>query len=359
MRRALELAVLARGKTSPNPLVGAVLVKAGRIIGEGYHRQAGTAHAEVLAIREAGVTAKDAVLYVTLEPCSHYGRTPPCVDRIIEAGIKEVVIAMLDPNPLVNGNGVKLLQASGIKTTVGVLEKEARKINEVFCKYIQTGKPFVTAKWAMTLDGKIATALGEARWVSNESSRRYAHGLRDESDAILVGINTVLQDNPRLTTRFEERSGKDPARVILDSRLRIPLDARILHLNSRAPTIICCHQEAGEEKIKQLEQKGAVIWRMPSLGGQVDLNSVLDRLGVEQYTSLLVEGGGTAMEAFFRQQAVDKICCFIAPKIVGGETARTPVEGRGIMYMSAAIMLSELAVQNMDGDLLITAYPKY
>jgi len=356
MARALELAALAKGRTSPNPMVGAVVVKEGRIIAEGYHQKAGTPHAEVIALEQAGPAARDATLYVTLEPCSHYGRTPPCVNKIIAAGVKEAVVAMTDPNPLVNGRGIKMLREAGIKVIVGVLQKEAEKLNEVFIKYITTGRPFVALKWAMTLDGKIATVAGDAKWISNEVSRAYVHTLRDETDAILVGINTVLSDNPSLNTRLPGKKGKDPIRVILDSRLRVPLNSNVVNLDSPAPTIICCAENADKEKISRLEEKGVLVWQLPSSAGLLDLSCLLDRLGAKEVTSLLVEGGGTVIESYLRQRLADKLYCFIAPKIVGGQQAKTPVEGRGVQSMAEAYRLAELNCENMAGDLLVTGY---
>lgn len=356
MARALELAAQAKGRTSPNPMVGALVVKDGRVLAAGYHQKAGTPHAEVIALEQAGPAARGATLYVTLEPCSHFGRTPPCVNKIIAAGIKEVVVAMVDPNPQVNGRGIKMLREAGIKVTVGVLQKEAEKLNEAFIKYITTRRPFVALKWAMTLDGKIATVTGDAKWISNSVSRAYVHRLRDEYDAILVGINTVLRDNPSLTTRLAGKKGKDPLRIILDSSLRVPLDANVVNLESPAPTIICCAAKADKEKISRLEEKGVIIWQLPGSAGRLDLNSLLDRLGEREVTSLLVEGGGTVIESFLRQRLTDKLYCFIAPKIVGGELAKTPVEGEGVQSMAEAYQLTELNFENMAGDLLVTGY---
>lgn len=356
MARALELAAQAKGRTSPNPMVGALVVKDGRVLAAGYHQKAGTPHAEVIALEQAGPAARGATLYVTLEPCSHFGRTPPCVNKIIAAGIKEVVVAMVDPNPQVNGRGIKMLREAGIKVTVGVLQKEAEKLNEAFIKYITTHRPFVALKWAMTLDGKIATVTGDAKWISNSISRAYVHRLRDEYDAILVGINTVLRDNPSLTTRLAGKKGKDPLRIILDSSLRVPLDANVVNLESPAPTIICCAAKADKEKISRLEEKGVIIWQLPGSAGRLDLSSLLDRLGEREVTSLLVEGGGTVIESFLRQRLADKLYCFIAPKIVGGELAKTPVEGEGVQSMAEAYQLTELNFENMAGDLLVTGY---
>ncbi|MDS1030303.1 bifunctional diaminohydroxyphosphoribosylaminopyrimidine deaminase/5-amino-6-(5-phosphoribosylamino)uracil reductase RibD [Bacillota bacterium LX-D] len=356
MQRALALAVKAKGRTSPNPMVGAVVVKDGKIVGEGYHHQAGAPHAEVLALQEAGTKAQGSTLYVTLEPCCHFGKTPPCVEKIIQSGVREVIGAVADPNTLVNGQGYELLKAAGIKVQVGVLRQEAEQLNEVFFKYIRTKKPFVTLKWAMTLDGKIATVNNDSKWVSNEKSRALVHQWRDSTDALVVGVNTILNDNPFLTTRLPHGRGKDPWRIILDTHLRTPVEANVLNTASKAPTIICCGPEADEIKKNNLAAQGVQIWELPIQGGTLDLNYLLESLGKQELTSILVEGGGKVLESFFRLGLADKVCCFIAPKILGGEAAKTPVEGEGIKLMSQAYKLTRVSHESIGEDLLITGY---
>ncbi len=354
---ALELAEKGRGRTSPNPMVGAVVVKDGRIIGRGFHAKAGGPHAEVVALQEAGDEARGATVYVSLEPCSHYGRTPPCVDRIIEAGISKVVVAMLDPNPLVAGRGIEKLRAAGIETEVGVLEKRAKRLNEVFIKYITTELPFVLIKMAMTLDGKSATITGDSRWISGEGSRAYVHHLRDEFDAVMVGIGTVLKDDPRLTARLPEGGGKDPIRIIVDSRGRIPLTAKVLNLDSPAKTMIAVTKKAPQDKVEQLRGKGIEVLVLPAVrDDKVDLRELLRELGKREIASVLVEGGGNLNWSLLDAGLVDKIVFFIAPKIVGGDKAPTPVEGMGIRRMTEALLLDEVEVTICGEDIEIIGY---
>ena len=313
MREALRIAENARGRTSPNPLVGAVVVKDGKIIAEGWHRQAGTPHAEVHALNMAGELASGATLYVTLEPCSHFGRTPPCAEKIIESEIKKVVAAMEDPNPKVAGRGFGMLKSAKIEVEVGILEAEARKLNEVFIKWIKTGFPFVTMKFASSLDGKIATFSGESQWISCFESRKFVHRLRDINDAILVGIGTVLADNPSLTTRLVE--GKNPVRIIVDSKARTPLDSKIV-TDKSARTIIAVTENAPREKIFSLKNLGAEI--IFAGKERIDLKILLKKLGEMEITSILVEGGGKIHFSMLESGLVDKIFAFIAPKIIGG-----------------------------------------
>lgn len=353
MRRALVLA--KRGKTSPNPMVGAIVVKDGKIVGEGYHRKAGEAHAEVVALEMAGKLAKGAELYVTLEPCSHFGRTPPCTKAIIASGIKSVVAAMVDPNPKVAGNGLAELEAAGIKTSVGLLEDKARKLNERFIKYITTGMPFVTLKLAMTLDGKIAAQSGDSKWISCADSRKMVHRLRERTDAILVGIGTVLADNPELTARIGNRKSY-PARVIADSRARIPVDAKILS-QPKGETIIAVSTGAPENKLVKLKQAGARIIEVAGSNGQVDLSALMKELGRMQIASVLIEGGGNIAASALSAGIVDKILVFIAPKIVGGKSAKTPVEGLGALSMTDALRLENMSVKKIGCDILVEAYP--
>ncbi|HEX3032920.1 MAG TPA: bifunctional diaminohydroxyphosphoribosylaminopyrimidine deaminase/5-amino-6-(5-phosphoribosylamino)uracil reductase RibD [Bacillota bacterium] len=354
MRLALQLAAMGRGRTSPNPMVGAVVVKDNQIIGEGYHQKAGTPHAEVHALKAAGKEAKGATIYVTLEPCSHHGRTPPCADAIIKAGITKVVAAMTDPNPMVAGRGLKKLEQAGIEVVCGVLEKEARRLNEVFLKYIVTRRPFVLMKAAMTLDGKIATHNGDSRWVTGESARTYVHQLRDEYDAILVGIGTVLSDNPALTTRLVDRSGHDPVRIIVDSEGRLPLEAQVLTVKSDSPTVVAVTSRAQAEKLQLLEAAGAkilIVNQRPD--GRVDLAHLMELLGQRNISSVLIEGGAQINAAALEAGIVDKVAMFIAPKIIGGENAPGPVGGSGISRMHDALPLEDVRIQHFGRDIMI------
>ncbi len=358
MRLALRLAIKAKGRTSPNPLVGAVIVKDNRIIGRGCHRRAGEPHAEINALNMAGERARGATLYLNLEPCAHFGRTPPCTKRIISSRIKEVVIAMIDPNPLNCGRGVKKLRKAGIEVKVGVLEEEAKKINEAYTKYITTKKPFVILKTAMSLDGKIATKTGDSKWITNEKSRKYVHKLRREVDAILVGIETVLKDNPRLTSRIQDPGSRipvrNPIRIVVDSKARIPLRARVL--NKKAPTIIATTKFALKRKIEALRKKGVKVLIIKDRDKKVNLKKLLKKLGELEVTSLLVEGGGKINASFLENSLVDKVLFFIASKIIGGEEALTPVEGGGIERIKDAIKLKDISVKRFEEDVLIEGY---
>ena len=356
MRVALDLARNAEGRTSPNPLVGAVIVRDGRIIAAGWHRKAGTPHAEIHALRMAGELAKGATLYVTLEPCSHYGRTGPCAKAVAEAGIARVVIGMGDPNPLVAGKGIQIIEDAGIEVRCGVLEEEARKLNEVFLHWISGKMPFVILKTAMTLDGKIATRTGESQWITGEESRRFVHELRDRCDGILVGIGTVLKDNPSLTTRLPDREGRNPIRIIVDSQARTPLDAKVI-TDGKAPTIIAVTTKAPQERVHALEQAGA---RILYAGGEehVDLKSLMKELGQREICSILVEGGGTMDFSLLQAGLVDKVLAFIAPKLVGGRDALTPVEGEGFAHLADAVELTDLTPQAFGQDILLTGYVK-
>jgi diaminohydroxyphosphoribosylaminopyrimidine deaminase/5-amino-6-(5-phosphoribosylamino)uracil reductase len=358
MRRALELAALGRGKTSPNPLVGAVVVKDGVIVGEGYHKKAGTPHAEVIALQEAGARAKGADLYVNLEPCCHYGRTPPCTKAIIEAGVKRVVVACEDPNLLVAGKGIEILRQAGIAVEVGVLEEEARRLNEVFFKFITTRRPFVTLKVAMSLDGKIATFAGDSKWITGEQARCYAHQMRAEHDAVMVGIGTVLTDDPLLTVRLPGES-KQPWRLIVDSRLRIPLESRIALTSGKFPTIVATVQHQGSrEKKKLLEERGIEVWELPADRGRVDLNALLEELGRKEITSVLLEGGATLNASALEAGVVDKFVIFVAPKIIGGSRAPGPIGGLGVERIEDAWLVSNLEFSRVGEDLMITCYPR-
>jgi len=357
MRRALELAAQARGCTSPNPMVGAVIVKAGEIVGEGYHHKAGTPHAEIHAINNAGGKARGAQLYVTLEPCCHRGLTPPCTAAIIQAGISSVVMAMQDPNPLVSGRGKAELEAHGITVQSGLLERKARKLNEFYIKYITTGLPFVILKSAMSIDGKIATYTGKSKWITSEVSRQKVHELRDTVDAILVGIGTVINDNPSLTTRLMGKEGKDAVRVIVDSNARLPLPSRVLHLDSTAPTLIAVTPKAPDDKISLLQATGAESLIIPARNdGKVSLKALMATLGKRKITSVMIEGGSEINASALQEGIVDKVMIFIAPKFIGGRTAPGLVGGQGIEHLSNAIGLEDIRVSKIGEDILIEGY---
>jgi diaminohydroxyphosphoribosylaminopyrimidine deaminase/5-amino-6-(5-phosphoribosylamino)uracil reductase len=358
MARALELASRARGRTSPNPMVGAVLVKDGRIVGEGFHHRAGGPHAEQWSLREAGEEARGAKLYINLEPCCHHGRTPPCTEALIEAGVSEVHMAMEDPNPLVHGKGRRALHSAGIRTFVGDHEDEARQLNEVFIKYITSGRPFVTAKFAMSLDGKIATSTGESRWISGERARKRVHELRDTNDAICVGVNTLLADDPRLTTRLDRVDVCHPLRVILDSRGRSPLTSRAFDPNLPGRTAVATTDAMPVSHRTGLSDRGVEVWVLPSdAEGRVSLSDLLNRLGSSELTSLLVEGGGSVLASFVEKRLVDKVLVFVAPLIIGGQDAPTPVRGIGAAYLGDAMRLERLSVEQVGEDMLLVAYP--
>lgn len=356
MRLALELAGNAIGRTSPNPLVGAVVVKDNRVVGCGWHRKAGTPHAEVHALRQAGELARGAEVYVTLEPCSHYGKTPPCAKALIEAGVKKVYAALLDPNPKVAGKGFKMLKDAGIEVEYGFLENEARRQNEVFLKWIERNKPFIAMKVAMTLDGKIATASGQSKWITNETSRAYGYKLRDIYDGIMVGINTVKEDNPSLTARVE--GGKNPVRIILDSSLDIDLNAKVI-TDKQAQTIIATTDRAERSKVATLEKQGIKILVVDKdKNNHVDIAKLIDILGQQKICSILVEGGGSIHGSLIENHLVDRVYFFIAPKIVGGKNAKNPVMGAGILSLNQAVELSEMEVKQLAGDILITGSVK-
>ncbi|SHH19329.1 diaminohydroxyphosphoribosylaminopyrimidine deaminase [Thermosyntropha lipolytica DSM 11003] len=355
MQRALNLAAKALGRTSPNPVVGAVIVKEGQIVGEGYHKKAGTPHAEIHALKQAGEKAKGATMYVTLEPCSHYGRTPPCAYALIEAGIKKVVMATLDPNPKVAGRGKKILEEAGVETVVGVLEEEAKRINEVFFKHITTGLPFVSLKYAMTMDGKIATLAGDSRWISGEESRSYVHKLRNIYDGIMVGINTVLKDDPMLNCRLDTEEKRDPVRIIIDGTLMLPLDSNIVKTAHQQRTIVITALSAEEEKCRELEKNNIEILKVAGEPDHLDLVEAFKMLLMEDICSILVEGGARLNASLLEHRLVDKVYCFLAPKITGG-TGITPVEGKGVDFMKDAYTLKIAEYRRLDEDILVVAY---
>ncbi len=352
MELALREAAKAAGYTSPNPLVGCVIVSPkGEIVGTGYHHKAGEAHAEVNALAVAGAAAKGATAYVTLEPCSHYGRTGPCCRALAAAGIKKVVAAMVDPNPKVAGQGFAYLRERGIETEVGLCAEEAAKQNEIFLTWIEKGRPFISLKYAMTLDGKLAAAGGDSKWITGAEARSFAHKLRHLHDAVLVGAGTVLADDPQLTCRLFE--GKDPLRIVLDSRLRTPLHAKVL--NGEAPTLLVCSPAAAAAK-------GSAYLRLPQVellpleerDGRLPLPKLLEILGQRCCTSLLVEGGSEVLGSFFDAGLVDRCWAFIAPKLCGGSEALSPLGGRGARLMKEARLLYDAETKKLGPDLLVT-----
>lgn len=352
MTEALGLARQGAGATSPNPMVGAVVVSAGEIVGRGFHPRAGEPHAEIFALREARDRARGSTLYVTLEPCNHWGRTPPCTETIIAAGVRRVVAAMTDPDPQVTGRGFRRLAEAGIETCVGVAEREARELNEAYIKHRTVGLPFVTAKWAMTLDGRIATRTGDSRWISGDASRALVHAIRATSDAILVGIGTVLRDDPALTAR--PSIGRNPRRIVLDSRLRIPLDARVLARDD-APVIVATTDRAASEARQALEGLGVEVLVAGGPDGRVDLETLLRALGLRGIMSLLVEGGGTVHGAFFDAGLVDRVMIFLGRQIVGGP-APSPVGGSGVDALAQAWHLERTTVRQVEQDVVIEGY---
>jgi len=345
MRRALELAHRGAGAVEPNPVVGAVVVREGKVVGEGWHRRFGAPHAEVLALKAAAKRAKGATLFVTMEPCSpHPKKTPPCTELLASSGLRRVVAAMKDPNPAVHGRGFSLLRKAGVKVEVGMLEKEARRANAAFVKFQKTGLPYVCAKWAMTLDGKIATRTGDSRWISCEASRTWLHGLRDEYQAILVGANTALRDDPMMRGRR-----RMPVRIVLDSYARVPMDAKVVRTASRQRTIIAVSANAPLEKVRLLRRAGVEVIQLEVM----DMLVLLEELAGAGIIKILVEGGGEVHASLFEAGLADEVCVFVAPKLVGGAEAKTPVEGAGIEKMAESLSLDEVTVDRIENDVVI------
>jgi diaminohydroxyphosphoribosylaminopyrimidine deaminase/5-amino-6-(5-phosphoribosylamino)uracil reductase len=354
MERALRLARRGLGGTSPNPLVGAVVVRGGRIVGEGYHHRAGEAHAERLALERAGKLARGATLYVSLEPCHHKGRTPPCTEAVLAAGVRRVVYALADPNPRVPGGGGEFLRSQGLEVASGLLEEQSRVLNEVFVKWVTTGLPFVYLKAAMSLDGRIATRTGDSRWISNETSRAWVHRLRGRVDGILAGIGTVLADDPLLTPRTPGRRKRSPLRVIVDPRLQTPPEARLF--SDPTPVLIAGGAEAPARKREALRQRGAEVLSLPTVRGRLVLRPLLQHLGQRPVTSLLVEGGAELYASFLNEGLVDKLFLFYAPILIGGAGAKGMIGGLGPAKVAEAVKLKSVKVTKMKGDLLVEAY---
>jgi diaminohydroxyphosphoribosylaminopyrimidine deaminase / 5-amino-6-(5-phosphoribosylamino)uracil reductase len=353
MLRALDLARKGEGRTCPNPPVGAVIVSGETVIGEGYHPAAGEPHAEIHALRAAGGAAKGATLYVTLEPCAHHGRTGPCVEALIEAGVKRVVAGIQDPNPQVAGRGFAQLRDKGIEVQVGVREAESRRLIAPFAKHLTTGLPFVTLKAALTLDGKTATSLGESQWISCEASRELVHQFRNRVDGIMAGIGTVLRDNPRLTTRISGDS-RDPVRVIVDSTLRTPLQSAVIATDSAAATLIATTPQASKEQIRELERAGAeILICNEQEGSGVDLHDLMRQLGKYPLQHILLEGGGILNQSLLAAGLIDRVMLFVAPLLMGGSDGKGLFSGHGPQHLTGTIQLTDLRVTEISGDLLI------
>ena len=356
MRQALWLAEKGKGRVNPNPLVGAVLVRRGKVVGEGYHEYYGGPHAERVALKQAGKLAKGATLYVTLEPCCHYGKTPPCTEAIIESGVRKVVAATLDPNPLVAGQGIAKLLEAGVEVSVGLLKEQSEKLNRVFNHYMNTKRPLVRMKYAMTMDGKIATASGKARWVTGEAARKKVHETRAELSGIMVGSGTVHADDPLLTCRLP--GGRDPVRIICDSRLSISKESRIVQTAGEVPTFLA-HCGPPGEKGAELEKRGLTLLRVGQKEGRIDLAELLPLLGAKGVDSLLLEGGAALNESMLRAGLVDEVHLYLAPKVWGGEMAKTPVGGLGIDDPSEGYGFSLKDVERVGEDLLLVYERKH
>lgn len=356
MKRAIELAKQGVGWTAPNPLVGAVVVKNGRVIGEGYHRKYGELHAERNALAACTEDPAGATLYVTLEPCCHYGKTPPCTEIIIEKKIAKVVIGSRDPNPKVAGKGARILREHGINVVEDYMREACDALNPVFFHYITTKTPYVVLKFAMTLDGKIATRTGASKWITGEAARNHVHQLRGRYAGILAGIGTVLADDPMLNCRID--GAHQPLRIILDSHLRIPMGSRLVRSAKEYPLLIVCNEstrdrEEGTNRIQKLEEAGAKVWPLPEKNGHPDLNVLMQRLGEEKIDSVLIEGGGTVNEAVLKAHIVHHVYAYIAPKIFGGEDAKTPVEGSGIRLPQECAKLRLAKITVLLNDMLL------
>jgi len=357
MGAALDLARRGQGRVEPNPMVGAVLVKGGRVIASGYHEAFGGLHAEANALQQAGKRSRDATLYVTLEPCCHHGKTPPCTDAILKAGVRRVVTAMLDPFERVSGRGVEILRNAGVEVAVGCLEEAARELNAPYIKLRTCGLPYLVAKWAMTLDGKTATETGDSRWISSEASRRIAHNLRGRVDAIVVGIGTVLADDPELTAR--PPGPRTAVRVVLDSKARTPTDSRLVKTIPHAPLVVAATESAPAKRVRALRAAGAEVLVVDAdEAGRTAARGLAEVLGQRNMTNVLIEGGQTVTASFFQAGLVDEVHCFIAPKVVGGSEAPSPVAGAGVREIAQAIGLAVVSFERVDCDLYVRARTK-
>jgi len=351
MRLALDLARLGEGDVNPNPLVGAVIIKDGRIVGRGWHRRFGGPHAEVFALNEAGDAARGATLYVTLEPCCHHGKTPPCTERVIDAGVARVVVAARDPNPIVDGKGIACLRGAAIDVEEGILSDEAFRRNEIFFTFARTGRPFVLVKIAASLDGRIATRHGDSKWISGPASRLEAHRLRRRFASVLVGVSTVVADDPQLSVRHVV--GRDPVPIVLDPTGRVPEDARLLALNLE-PIVVTSTMEPDKER--RLSERGVRVWRIPLSAGRLDLAHLLRRLAETSIDSVLVEGGGETAASFLEAGLVDKVEIFIAPILIGGRESTPSLGGVGVAQVADAWHVEDVSIARLGDDLRITGY---
>ncbi len=360
MKLAIKEARKGLGRTSPNPAVGAVIVKEGRVVASGYHRAAGMPHAEVEAFEKIGNRAPGGTLYVTLEPCNHFGKTPPCTELVLKSGVKRVVVGMRDPNPLVTGGGCEYLEKNGLEVVTGILEDECIRLNEAFIKFISTGRPFVIAKSAITLDGWTATSAQHSQWITNEKSRGFVHRLRDRVDAVMMGVGTVLVDNPAMTARFKVKQGKDPIRIVVDTNFRTPPDAKVMKNESAAPTIIATSIDGNRFYLGcGPHPKGVEALVCPTLAGKIDLAALMEKLGKMSITSVLLEGGSMILGTMLRAQLIDKFYVFIAPKILGGGDGIPMAAGRGPKTMEESLKLQNIKVRRFGDDVLIRGYPSY
>ena len=359
MREALREARKGLGRTSPNPAVGAVIVNNGQPIAKGYHKKAGLPHAEVEVLAKLGGNARGCTIYITLEPCNHHGRTPPCTEAILKSGVSRVVVGMKDPNPDVSGGGCEFLKQHGIEVKTGVLETECRILNEAFLKYVLTKRPFVIAKSAITLDGWTGTAAGHSRWITNEKSRQFVHRLRDQVDAVMVGVGTILADDPRLTTRIKRGRGRDPLRIVVDTHLRTPVNARIVNHDSSANTLIVVGDEVPPEALERYPKKGVLILSCPTRDGRIDLPALMDILAEKSVTSILVEGGSSLTGSMLRERLIDKYYVFEAPKILGGDDGIPMVAGEGPKQMDQCLVLKNVQVRRFGEDILVVGSPDY
>jgi diaminohydroxyphosphoribosylaminopyrimidine deaminase / 5-amino-6-(5-phosphoribosylamino)uracil reductase len=357
MKYAIRLASRGQGRTSPNPTVGAVIVRDREIIASGYHKKAGGNHAEIEALDMIGGKGKSGdILYVTLEPCNHHGKTPPCTEAIIKSGIRNVVIGMSDPNPAVAGGGAEFLRKNGVRVKSNILEAECRKLNEGWLKFISTGRPFVIAKSALTLDGWSATSRGHSKWITNEHSRNFVHRLRDKVDGVMVGVNTIIADDPSLTARLKNGKGRDPIRIIVDTHLRMPHNAQILNLDSGSRTIIVAGDKAPRARLRTFEKDGVSIMTCPTKNNRIDLTALMDALGKISIVTLLVEGGSELMGSLMRDRLIDKFYFFMAPKVFGGDDGIPMAKGNGPERMDGALGLSSVEVKRFGDDTLISGY---
>jgi diaminohydroxyphosphoribosylaminopyrimidine deaminase / 5-amino-6-(5-phosphoribosylamino)uracil reductase len=354
MKRALRLAARGAGMTSPNPLVGAVVVKDGAIVGSGYHQAFGGPHAEVNAIADAGAAAMDGTLYVTLEPCNHHGLTPPCAQAVVDVGIARVVVGMVDPNPDVAGGGAEYLRRAGIEVKGGVLERECRALNQAFIKYVTTGVPYVMLKVAATLDGFIATSAGESKWITSELSRQFAHRLRSNADGVLAGIGTVIADDPLLTVRLRgKKRGRQRTRIVLDSELKIPLDSQLVRTVSTGPVWVVCREDASAHKERTLVNAGVHVIRVPARESGVDLPCLLKELGRRRISSILVEGGGRVLGSFIQNGFADEFYFFYAPKILADSSGVSMLSGRPRLKIADCVRAYGISTRKLGEDLLV------